>query len=185
MVVLRVSFSGKVFEHCTSLSVLGECPRHLLCVVWNCCVTFCPWLCCISVNLSMIMGLVGYEEPETHFDLYTSRIWRSVPKSSELLRVSDSRFRCCDIDLTEQDGASGDASELLLGDNGFDSLPRHEHWWSISWYSLVCPAEYLDYTSHSAATRLPHPFQFIIHRQSCHSTAFNRSYWECRTQHSI
>ena len=60
--------------------------------------------------------------------IFIPRVFEGQCQSSELLRVSAESVSLCDIDPTKQARASGDASQLLLGENGFESLPRHEHW---------------------------------------------------------
>lgn len=56
--------------------------------------------------------------------IFIPRVFEGQCRSSEPLRVSAESVSLRDIDLTEPAGAGGDASELLLGENGFESLPR-------------------------------------------------------------
>jgi hypothetical protein len=150
MAVFRFHSVGKLLSTARrSLLFSGEFPQHLLCVVCNCCVIFCSWLCCISVE----------------YDHRSSRLWRTLDAFRSLylayLKVSAevlnhcvsvlSRFHCAILILRSQ---LAQAVTLLsyFWEKTDSNLCRD----SISWYSLVRPAEYLVYTSNSAATPVFH-----------------------------
>ena len=67
------------------------------------------------------------------------------------------------------------ASDLYLGSSGFEFWPQYRlSWFWFLWFLSVLPGEDGDIAPKSATYfLLSYPFQFIIHRPSCHLTIRN------------
>lgn len=151
-------------------------------------------VCCVEV-LRHLLPVTVVHLRESEYDHGYSRFWRTLV-AFRLFRPRVFEGQCWNYKLLR--GSAESVSLLRCWSYGASWSKRWRFWVTFGRYRIRISAETRTLVKYCMVFLipsswipwlhvrfggdpvLPHPFQFIIHRRSCHSTQFIRSYWERR-----